>query len=252
MFRHFKSSLLWTLSLILAAAFLHSLPSTISVSTNVTGTELPITCVSRTDQKIALTFNLSGDNCDLSKLLQILEENQTPSTFFLTEAWVVRFPDDARQLVEYGHELGILGDNSVDFSSLDKEKLNAVLKSSRDKISDLTGYTPKFFRPPYGTYTNLLIRTASELGLQTVTWNIDSQDWKDYGPEVIAGTIKADPELSGGSILYFHADAKYTPQALDILLPSLLDSGYTFSLLSELLHEKPYHLNAHGCQISDE
>ena len=82
--KHIQASLLWIFSLILMAGILRYLPGEVSVSTNVTGLELPITSVKRTDHKIAFTFNAAGDNSQLSTLMRTLESHQVKSHLFFS------------------------------------------------------------------------------------------------------------------------------------------------------------------------
>lgn len=251
MIRHIKLSLLWILSLVIIAAVVQTLPGTISVSTNVTGTELPIAGTEHSDQKLALTFNAAGSDAGLSRLLQTLDKHQIHATFFLTGDWVSRYSNETVLISQYGHELGILGDTYLDFTNLEKTSISAQLTASRDKIANLTGISPHFFRPPYNAYNNLVIRTARDAGYQTISWSVDSMDWKDYGVSAIENKVIHNPDLSG-AILYFHTDAKYTPEALESLIPLLLENGYSFASLSDLLYEENYHLDTNGRQIPDE
>lgn len=248
---HIQASLLWIFSLILMAGILRYLPGEVSVSTNVTGLELPITSVKRTDHKIAFTFNAAGDNSQLSTLMRTLESHQVKATFFLTGEWTDRYPTETVNLVQAGHELGILGDQYQDFTAMSPEEISLELASADQKIYTLTGTHPKLFRPPYGAYNNEVIRTASENGYTTVTWNVDSLDWKDYGESAIANTVLHHSQLTAGSILYFHVGSKYTPRALKSLLPLLEQENYSSIPLSELIYSDDFTLDAQGTQLPD-
>lgn len=47
----------------------------------------------------------------------------------------------------------------------------------------------ELFRPPYGDYDDLLIETATDMGLYTIQWDVDSLDWKDLSASDIAMRI---------------------------------------------------------------
>lgn len=58
--------------------------------------------------------------------------------------------------------------------------------------------------------------------------------------------------LGNGSIILFHNDAKYTPDALDTILKGLKEKGYEIVPISELIYKDNYYLNHEGRQIYSE
>ena len=79
----------------------------------------------------------------------------------------------------------------------------------------------------------------------------DSLDWKDYGVDSIIKTVTQHKALGNGSIILCHNGAKYTAQALDTMITTLKEQGYTFVPLSELIYKDNYHMNHEGRQILD-
>ncbi len=59
-------------------------------------------------------------------------------------------------------------------------------------------------------------------------------------------------KLRNGSIILFHNDAKYTPQALDSIIKGLKEKGYEIVPISELIMRENYTINAEGRQVSTE
>ena len=94
-----------------------------------------------------------------------------------------------------------------------------------------------------------MILTAKKLGYYTIQWDVDSLDWKDYGVDSIISTVTQHKHLGNGSIILCHNGAKYTAQALDLLITNLKDKGYTFVPISDLIYKEDYHLNHEGRQI---
>lgn len=79
----------------------------------------------------------------------------------------------------------------------------------------------------------------------------DSLDWKDYGADSIIKTVTEHKHLGNGSIILCHNGAKYTAQALDMLIAKLKNDGYTFVPISELIYKDKYHMNHEGRQIKN-
>ncbi len=55
--------------------------------------------------------------------------------------------------------------------------------------------------------------------------------------------------LQNGSIILFHNDAKYTPEALDSIIKGLKEKGYEIVPISELIIRDGYTIDVNGRQI---
>jgi len=115
-------------------------------------------------------------------------------------------------------------------------KLNAAdLKRCSSAIAKATGTKPVWFRPPYGSTSTALRRTAKSVGLRHVLWTADTLDWKNRN----ATTIK-NRALKGsrsGAIILMHdggGNRSATVKAVPSILKTLSSRGYDFVTLSEL------------------
>lgn len=66
----------------------------------------------------------------------------------------------------------------------------------------------------------------------------DSLDWKDLSAEEI--TKRVTSKVQPGSIVLFHNAALHTPEALPSIIETLLQDGYTFVPISELIVDGAY------------
>ncbi len=132
----------------------------------------------------------------------------------------------------------------------DQEKKDELMKV-HTKVQELTGYEMFLFRPPYGDYDNAVVNVAKDCGYYTIQWDVDSLDWKDYGVDSIIKTVTQHKHLGNGSIVLCHNGAKYTAEALDTLIATLKNEGYTFVPISELIYKDNYHMNHEGRQIKN-
>ena len=72
-----------------------------------------------------------------------------------------------------------------------------------------------------------------------LVWYSDSLDWKDLSAAEI--TKRVTSKVQAGSIVLFHNAALHTPEALPTILETLLQEGYTFVPISELILPGEYH-----------
>ncbi len=69
-------------------------------------------------------------------------------------------------------------------------------------ISDATGITPVWFRPPYGIFDFTCSGVVKKRGLSIVLWTVLSGDYSEVSSENIVKTVK--PFIRPGAIQVFH------------------------------------------------
>ena len=74
----------------------------------------------------------------------------------------------------------------------------------------------------------------------------DSLDWKDLSAADI--TKRVTSKVCPGSIVLFHNAAKHTPQALPGIIECLLQEGYTFVPISQIILTGDYTIDHTGRQ----
>ena len=80
---------------------------------------------------------------------------------------------------------------------------------------------------------------------------VDSLDWKDNAtPESICQKVTS--KVKNGSIVLFHNDAEYTPEALPRILETLKNDGYEFVFISDLIYKENYEIKHDGTQCKIE
>lgn len=241
--------------LLLLAGIAYAAPmAVVDVANNaaVSAKELPIYCVDRDDKVVALTFDAAWGNEDTQKILDILEKHNVKVSFFATGGWVEAYPDDVKKIIEAGHAFGNHSENHKFMTRLTDEQKKQELMKVHDKVKALTGYEMCLFRPPYGDYNDAVVKVADSLGYYTIQWSVDSLDWKDYGVDSIVRTVTQHKSLDSGAIILMHNGAKYTADALDSIITSLEEQGYSFVTVAELIHTGKYHMDHTGKQIADE
>ena len=221
-----------------------------AVGTAATQRELPIYCVQRDQKMLSISFDAAWGNEDTQQLIDILAKYQVRATFFVVGDWVEKYPESVKALHDAGHEVMNHSDSHAHLPQLSAEEIAADLNACNDKIEAVTGVRPTLVRPPYGDYDDNSIRTIRAMGMEPVQWDVDSLDWKDLSaPEI---TKRVVSRVKPGSIVLFHNAALHTPEALPGILETLLQEGYTFVPISELLLQGEYSINHEGRQCPAE
>ncbi|MDD2361085.1 MAG: deacetylase, partial [Syntrophaceticus schinkii] len=81
-------------------------------------------------------------------------------------------------------------------------------------------------------------------GYEVIQWSVDSLDWQELGTEAVVDRILKNAHP--GAIILFHNNAKYTPEALPIILKKLKGEGYEIVPVSELLIKGDYYIERHS------
>ncbi|MFK7691523.1 polysaccharide deacetylase family protein [Paenibacillus sp. HJGM_3] len=194
----------------------------------------------KTDQKLmALTFDDGPDPEQTPAILDLLRKYNAKCTFFVVGRRVQAFPELAKRVVDEGHELGNHTFNHIYFNNASSaEQIRQQLALTEEAIEQATKTRSVLFRPPGGTYNDLLVEVSNKAGLKPVlwSWHQDTRDWKLPGVSRI--TSKVLHNARSGDIVLFHDHVHprtQTIQALEIILPELQKRGYEFVTVSELL-----------------
>ena len=240
-----KKTILLTLTALLIAAF--SLPTFFeAIETSVSAKELPIYSVQTDEKKIAVTFDSAWNDDDIDKIIQILNEQSCPSTFFVTGDWAERFPESLKKLHSAGHEIASHSYNHTLYSTLSKDEIIADMDKCDSVIESVLGIRPTLMRAPSGDYTNNSILACKETGRLCIQWDVDSLDWKELTEEEMKTRIFS--KIQNGSILLFHNGTKQTADALPGILTALKNEGYTFCKVGDLIYKENYTIDHTGRQ----
>lgn len=195
--------------------------------------QLPIYCVQRDQKMVSISFDAAWGNEDTQQLIDILGQYDVTATFFVVGAWVDKYPESVKALADAGHEVMNHSDSHAHMSQLSSDQIVADLNACNDKIEAVTGVRPTLVRPPYGEYDDHVISTIRSMGMEPIQWDVDSLDWKDLPASEI--TQRVVSKVQPGSIVLFHNAALHTPEALPGIIETLLQDGYTFVPISQII-----------------
>ncbi len=212
---------------------------------------VPIYYVDTPEKKAAFSFDASWGAEHTARILEILQENEIKTTFFLTGFWVEEHPDFVRQIATAGHEIGNHTATHPHLSACTPEQIREELIRVEEMITEISGQKPTLFRPPFGDYTNQVIDTASGLGYQTIQWSIDSLDWQNLSAEEIVRRVT--DRAHKGAIVLFHNNGLHTAEALPGIIDYYRSHGYAIVPVSELIYHDDYTIDPHsGAQMKQK
>ena len=216
------------------------------VGAAATERQLPIYCVQKDYKVVSLSFDAAWGNEDTQQLIDILGKYNVKATFFVVGEWVDKYPESVKALHDAGHEIMNHSSDHAHFNSLSTDEIITDLNACNDKIEAVTGVRPTLFRCPYGEYDDHVINATRSIGMEPIQWDVDSLDWKDLSAADI--TKRVTGKVCPGSIVLFHNAAKHTPEALPDIIEKLLQEGYSFVPISEIILKQEYTIDHTGRQ----
>jgi peptidoglycan-N-acetylglucosamine deacetylase len=191
-----------------------------------------------TDRLCALTFD-DGPSPGTGKVLDILDAERVPATFFVLGANVRRHPDIVRRAHAAGHALGLHGMTHRKLggaAAADVERQLDDLLASLDAV----GVPPApLYRTPHGFKSAAVFAVAKRRGLALWAWSRGVWDTAGPSPEVLVrrATRLARP----GMVLLLHdgrgEEAQPDLTALHAALPAIIRTlqarGFRFVRLTD-------------------
>jgi peptidoglycan/xylan/chitin deacetylase (PgdA/CDA1 family) len=188
---------------------------------------------SNSGKKVAITFDDGPNGATLPLLLDILDEYGVKATFFLIGQRARGREDLVEEIFTKGHQIANHSYSHPHFSKLSKDKVIQEITKT-EKILDPFMSHP-YFRPPYGDYNRQTLELAHKLGYRVILWDVDTRDWMAENTGEIIARVKE--KTKPGSIILFHEGKELTLKGLPEILEWLIEEGYTFVTVAELLGE---------------
>ena len=200
-------------------------------------------------REVALTYDDGPNDPYTLQLLEVLARHNVRATFFLIGRFVRQRPEIVRQIRAGGHLIGNHTMTHPVLLGLSPREIREQLADCNASIEDATGEAVRFFRPPHGARCTEVLRTAAELGLIPVMWNVTGRDWTSLSPEQIFRRVEQKVHMNQrrkkGSNILLHdggqadlgVDRSSTLEATSRLLESWSQDEHQFVTIDKWASE---------------
>ncbi|MBQ3755101.1 MAG: polysaccharide deacetylase family protein, partial [Clostridia bacterium] len=117
------------------------------------------------DKVIALTFDAAWGADKTQGILDIMQKYDAKGTFFLVGFWIDKFDDETKAIADAGFDIGNHSKNHLNMPKLSEDAIRDEISYVNDKVFELTGIKPTYFRAPYGDYDNKLMTALEDMGM---------------------------------------------------------------------------------------
>jgi peptidoglycan/xylan/chitin deacetylase (PgdA/CDA1 family) len=179
---------------------------------------------------IALTFDDGPYPKVTGHILDVLEKNGVCATFFVLGSRIEGHEDMLTRMDELGCEIGNHSFSHADLTRLSKADCQRELSDTDAEIRRVTGHEASVVRPPYGYYNKTVMSAA---GRPLILWTVDTNDWRGKAPGEIADYVIQ--QAKEGSVILMHDQQTQTADAMEMIIPTLIEEGFRFVTVSELI-----------------
>ena len=198
---------------------------------------------------LALTFDDGPDAVWTPKILDVLEREHVPATFFVIGENALEHPQLLRRIVADGSELGNHSYTHPNLATTGERTTKLELNATQRLIQAYTGRSTTLFRAPYfgdaepttGDEIGPAL-LAQNLGYTVVGLHVDPNDWQRPGTDEIVQQVidqvhGATPDNSANVVLLHDGggDRQQTVDALPRIIETLRAEGYRFVPASQLV-----------------
>lgn len=192
---------------------------------------------------VALTFDDGPTRGVTDRLLDVLDRERVPGTFFVVGSAARREPELLRRMAAGGHEIEDHSDTHPHLNALlSGAALDAEITAADDAIATATGRRAHWLRPPYGARNAAVLAAAKRHGMQVVLWSAMLDETSPQAaPEVLVARLLRD--VGDGAIVVLHDGDRgraepggrgYEAALAARVIAALRARGYRFVTLQQL------------------
>jgi peptidoglycan-N-acetylglucosamine deacetylase len=175
--------------------------------------------------RAALTFDDGPDPDSTPAVLDALDAAGAKATFFVVGEQLMRHHGIAREARARGHQLELHGFEHRPHDELSPQQARDDLARGLGALEASTGVRPRWYRPPYGRFSEASYAACEHLELRPVYWSAWAMDWETIDADRIAELARRD--LAPGAIVLLHDSARYATRG------SALETARAIPLIAE-------------------
>ncbi len=185
-----------------------------------------------TKPMIALTFD-DGPSEHTLRILKVLAQYDARATFCVQGVNVEPYAEIVKLAVAQGNEIASHTWNHPDLEKANESKIRKQLEDTNNIVAQVTGgYQVKALRPPYGNTNKRVKNICAEMDMFIIHWELDTLDWATRNATKTYNKIIKD--VDNGLIILCHDIYETTADAMERVIPELVEKGYQLVTVSEL------------------
>ncbi len=174
----------------------------------------------------ALTFDDGPEERWTEAALDCIETLRVPATFFVIGSKIAGHERSLRRMVDLGCGVEIHGWEHEPMTQQPPERVAGDIERTRDLIHEVTGWSPRYVRPPHGDVNPAVFAQIERTGMTPAFWSVHGWDWDRPGVDAIVADVSAG--LRRSAIVLLHdggGDRSQTIAAVPRIVQIASDRG---------------------------
>lgn len=179
------------------------------------------------EKVVLLTIDDAPDKHGL-QMAKTLKEHGVKAIFFVNGHFIDT--DEEANVLKEIHLMGFpIGNHTYshpNLSQISEDEQYKEIVALNDRIEEIIGERPKFFRAPFGVNTDLSRKIVSDEKMLLMNWSY-GYDWESQyqSKDALTDIMINSPYLKNGANLLMH-DRKWTSEALGDIVTGLKGKGF--------------------------
>lgn len=179
---------------------------------------------------VALTYDDGPLTSVTTRILDVLEANNSRATFFVVGNRVNTYKGCITRAYDLGCEIGNHTYSHQTLTVIGTSAMKSQINQTNTVVRNLTGVSPALARAPGGSYNSTVLATVN---MPFIQWSVDTLDWKYRNASSVVSKIKSN--VRDGSIILMHDLYTSTASASEVIIPWLISQGYQIVTVSEMM-----------------
>jgi len=199
-----------------------------------------------TTPMVALTFDDGPNNVVTNRILDVLEEHGGRATFYVQGYRVIPEAATVIRTLSLGSEVAGHSWDHPDLSTLSEGEVRRQLQQTRNMLriffdhDDFEHPPLPHFRPPFGAVNQTVLDVAEDMWYAIVGWTMDTNDWMPVNQNVEFLYNFIMENVEDGSVILLHDIWPTTADAMELVIPSLIERGFELVTVTEMLYHTGY------------
>ena len=182
---------------------------------------------------VALTFDDGPSDSITNGVLDVLERYGAKATFFVVGQNINYGREAMARAAKMGCEIGTHTYSHIDLPSSSASEIREEIADTDALIKEYTGSPAYVARAPGGALEE---ESANIVGKPFFYWTVDTRDWESRDASSVISMVKNNTD--DGDIILMHDVYESTLEAVETVVPWLIEEGYELVTVSELMKYK--------------
>ncbi len=179
---------------------------------------------------VALTFDDGPLTSVTTRILNVLEANDSRATFFVVGNRVNTYKNCVVRAYDLGCEIGNHTYSHQTLTVIGVSAMKSQINQTNTVVKNIIGVAPTLARAPGGSYNSTVL---ANINMPFIQWSVDTLDWKSRNASSVVSVIKNN--VRDGSIVLMHDLYASTASATETIVPWLISKGYQIVTVSEMM-----------------